>query len=96
MFPTARKITFSPYRTKVSQVAKLNRPTYGDNWSTLATSIKIRDNYICSQCHVSYAHKPGDLDVHHIISLRRNGRTVRSNLTCLCKHCHKMKHPHMR
>jgi hypothetical protein len=64
---------------------------YPENWSTLAESVRKRDNYRCSQCGAQSV----ELHVHHIVPLSKGGDNDLNNLTTLCDYCHGEIHPRM-
>lgn len=72
---------------------------YGDDWKTLADSIKRRDGYRCQIARVSkyacnrYCPPPfaSMLAAHHIVPLPR-GTNHPENLVTLCHDCHSKLH----
>lgn len=77
-------------------------PEYGKNWEEIAEACKMRDSYKCRVCgaHGNRANPPGTahLQACHIVSKRRGGRDILSNLRTLCLKCHSQEsgHDHMR
>jgi hypothetical protein len=54
--------------------------------------IKARDNYTCQKCGISLFDEPHLLlEVDHIIPIAKGGKTVDSNLQCLCWKCNRSK-----
>lgn len=86
---------FRPHRTKLkSSTSKIRREEpYGDSWSSLATSIKLRDTNCCSKCSST-----DRLEVHHIVAVSKGGNNSSCNLITLCHSCHKKqpRHRHLK
>ena len=77
-------------------VTKIKRDGYGSDWFSTVAEVKARDHYCCVFCKEPEDKKNGVYhDVHHIISLNRGGKTVKSNLATTCKKCHSKRHTHL-
>lgn len=53
--------------------------------------IRARDSYRCVCCLRGFSQ--GELHVHHVLPLSRNGTNSDSNLVTLCHPCHNKQHP---
>ena len=66
--------------------------TYGNNWQKIRAKVRERDGYNCQYCGSSESDLGKQLDVHHIIPLRKfdspEQANKKSNLVCLCRSCH--------
>lgn len=66
---------------------------YGPTWAQRRNEARKRDGYECQICGISEKKLVRQLDVHHIIPLRKFGKDYSSannlsNLICLCRKCH--------
>lgn len=76
------------------------------SWWDMCKRILERDGYRCRAVHVGpdgqkvrcpHSRTTGHrLEVHHVKPLSRGGKTIPSNLICLCDDCHSKRHVHMR
>ena len=90
-----RQKTFTPSQKPVYN----NTPTKEQmrkerNKMTVAVRerIKKRDNYTCQKCGISLFDEPHLLlEVDHIVPIAKGGKTVDSNLQCLCWKCNRSK-----
>lgn len=72
---------------------------YGDDWQTLATYVKQRDNYTCRAAVIGLSPCSGRfpppfsslLHAHHIIPLPK-GPNHPKNIITLCVNCHNKTH----
>ena len=55
-------------------------------WAKMCAYIKMRDGYRCTKCG-----SEDELTVDHIIPHANGGQTSYTNLTTLCRRCHKLK-----
>ena len=67
----------------------------GPNWQKQRAAAHKRDNYRCQICNISEQELGKELDVHHVISLKKFNSDYKSanqltNLICLCPHCHRL------
>ena len=69
-----------------------NKENYGENWTSLASKCKQRDNYSCVKCGF-YSPPPNQERLHadHRLPISKGGRNVLNNLVCLCASCHSKK-----
>ncbi len=69
---------------------------YPDDWQLISSECKRLANYKCKNCN-KYFGKLNSfmLDAHHKRSISNGGSSDQTNLECLCKSCHKLKHPHL-
>ena len=56
----------------------------------LKQMIKIRDHYTCQQCG-KYMPDEGGLHIDHIVSIKKGGKSIPSNLQVLCDKCNLRK-----
>lgn len=76
-----------------------NKEWYGEDWETLATYVKQRDNYTCRAnqlglppCNVRFPPPFSNLlHAHHIVPLPK-GPNHPKNLITLCGNCHSAIH----
>ena len=75
----------------VSKIRRTQKQAYGDRWDwlKLVKEIKDRDGNKCRKCGSTK-----NLQVDHILSVARGGRTVKSNLWTLCDFCHSKRPGH--
>jgi hypothetical protein len=59
-----------------------------DEWNTLASVIKERDNHTCQSC----GSQNTELAAHHIVPLGCGGTNTLRNLITLCSECHGRVH----
>lgn len=68
-------------------------------WWQIADEVRRRDGNCCTACQITAKdamdQQGKGLQVHHIRSLSKGGRTVMSNLATLCERCHSKRHKHM-
>ena len=92
-------------RYRRNGVVRIVRDTYSSKlgssnvaktqWATVRQRVLERDGFACVKCHTPRSELPY-LEVHHIKPLSKGGKTVMSNLVCLCESCHAGKHKHLR
>lgn len=74
-----------------------HNPNRGPAWLKLAASIRDRDEHICTRCGMTEAENGQKLDVDHILPWRQmlafglEAANAPSNLTSLCRKCHRWK-----
>lgn len=77
-------------------MTKYKRPDkrYPENWNRLRFAIFDRDDYICQLCGVKCRTHGGlrSPQCHHIVPVGEGGDHSWTNLTTLCKGCHKLVH----
>lgn len=64
-------------------------------WYTLRTFVLMRDNYKCVECGKRAKRRSevyGTFDVHHKIPISAGGSNHLSNLSTVCRACHKKHH----
>lgn len=97
--------SFRPKMKIGRSLAKSSKPKYpkkdwyGDDWETLSSYVKQRDNYSCRAnqlglppCNVRYPPPFSNLlHAHHIIQLPK-GPNHPKNLITLCSNCHSAIH----
>lgn len=97
--------SFRPKMKTGRSLAKSSKPKYpkndwyGDDWETLATYVKQRDNYTCRgnqlglpPCNVRFPPPFSSiLHAHHIVPLPK-GPNHPKNLITLCNACHSKIH----
>lgn len=64
---------------------------YPADWERVRAVVLQRDGYACRNCGAG-----GALQVHHIVPLSAGGTNRWTNLTTLCRRCHRRLHPRMR
>jgi ribosomal protein S27E len=66
--------------------------SYGDHWQETRDEVRERDSYECQDCGVNESELDRELDVHHIVPLRKfdtpKEANVIDNLISLCQSCH--------
>lgn len=55
-------------------------------WDRTCAAVRVRDGHRCTRCGTTE-----NLTVDHIIPHSQGGQSTFSNLTTLCRGCHKMK-----
>jgi hypothetical protein len=86
-FTTSQKPVYNNAPTKEQMKKERNKMT-----QTVRERIKKRDNYTCQKCGISIYEEPHLLlEVDHIIPIAKGGKTVDSNLQCLCWKCNRSK-----
>ena len=80
---TASKITRKPWFAD-------NAKGYGAEWEQFKKNNPLK-NKVCEVCG-----RKKNLQRHHIIPVKKEGKHVASNIQILCLDCHKDKHPHMK
>lgn len=82
-------------RVFFSSLKKGRIPLDSVEWLRLRTFILLRDNFRCTRCGWTPTNRNefyGRLDVHHIVPISRGGSNKLSNLTTLCRTCHRREH----
>lgn len=87
-------------RNSKSGVTRIRRDGYAtvngfskmNSWWEISAQVRKRSRGLCED-HSSRGLSVKGVDVHHIRSLARGGRTVLSNLIHLCEACHQRRHP---
>jgi hypothetical protein len=82
---TSSEIYDEPYKEFLGSVTMLDYP---DDWDSITTAIKKRDNYQCRSCGADNR----QLHIHHIVPLGAGGSNAKSNLITLCEDCHGIVH----
>jgi len=66
--------------------------TYGSNWRFIRDDVRERDDYRCQGCGKPESNMSRELDVHHIMPLKRfdtpKEANQMNNLVALCPECH--------
>lgn len=70
---------------------KLQKGGYPSNWRQWSKWAKKRAHNRCQLC--GRGGKQVKLDTHHITPIKQGGSTNPQNLICLCKKCHRKRHP---
>ena len=65
---------------------------YSEQWDRISREFRKGKNFICEECGESF--EPHLMDTHHKDGDKRNN--AEDNLECLCKPCHRKRHPHYR
>lgn len=90
------------FRRTASGVTKVRRDGYSTvngfsktaAWWTLCAEVRKRDRNLCVPC-AREGKTVKCAEVHHIVPLSKGGRTVKSNLMCVCMACHNKRHVHL-
>ena len=64
---------------------------YPSDWEQISLDYRRKKEFMCEDCG-SFA---PDGHVHHCVPVSKGGSSNEDNLIFLCKHCHKLRHPHM-
>lgn len=75
-------------------------PKYSKNWDKISEACKRRDGYRCKKCGAKGRKAGGSITLQacHIVSKRKGGQDVLSNLVTKCVACHTRErgHSHMK
>jgi len=82
---------YLPKRTKVEPGSAV----YSADWREISNELRDAADWTCEVCKINLANSRYLLHVHHIDGVKSNN--IRSNLSVLCKACHRMApyHDHM-
>ena len=87
---------FETFRSQATTLRSATSPTsYAENWPENSHAYRTKKNFTCEEgegCGVNLKRNPHLTDTHHIDGDKTNDDD--DNLQCLCKLCHKKKHPH--
>ena len=87
---------FETFRSQTTTLESATSPTgYAENWPEISRTYRAKKNFTCEEgegCGVNLKRNPRLTDTHHIDGDKTNDDD--DNLQCLCKLCHKKKHPH--
>ena len=93
-FKKSKQITTSKKKTHDFHQDHPANQDYGPDWDRLKREVKERDGWKCKNCK-KQARTPTErkeMHAHHIISLSKGGKNIKSNLLVLCRECHRRLH----